>query len=590
MNIDSIPSPNVVTRFAVHGAELSGACRICCYKLIPCQLVNDNHVLVSSIDKGWSCSIHGDSCIGHLETDVDRKYTLMPSSLTPNMDCRANPYQRDKERLCAAQISEAEYMKSVSRMMMGKKGAIRSMNSIKVEGSIKMVISVGSSGEEGTVTIPAVIAKSTLVPVMKNGVVRYSQVRDGDYGILVRQPCLWPGGIQAVRIVVGEQQPDTSNPAKRNVDWTMKLPPEMCAPYAADFDGDQMSLFPVRNELSIQECIRYMWTYGQLADSALHNELIPQREAVLPAGFVGMSIRSTTCWSDTKTRGFRLTAAHKKCQLSVQPFHKFTRPHQSPTSFSSQANSAMTLAAHKSSMQSDVGALSRRSKLGAERVFPSRVGCPSWMSPSTATPALPIMSATSLNTRFLIGSPAVRAVSKITARIMQITLKVKSSSSLSLSSPTFTLLSGSTSWMCIMADGSVVSQSAGAMSLSNIEATPSIWHIKHLSLSERNIMCINCVKMCLSETRAQLDPMEFEYLVQLVKYCCHDCTGVDQGISVSTFAAYPNVPTLWRWNACYYKVRPNSLHSVTKSPSSLIERRFLCNFSSLTGILDDVSI
>ena len=80
---------------------------------------------VTSIDRGWSCAIHGDCCIGHLESDEHGKYTLMPSSLTPNMDLRTNPYQRDKERLCKGEMSESAYMQSVSRMMMAKKGAIR---------------------------------------------------------------------------------------------------------------------------------------------------------------------------------------------------------------------------------------------------------------------------------------------------------------------------------------------------------------------------------------------------------------------------------------------------------------------------------
>ena len=141
-----------------------------------------------------------------------------------------------------------------------------------------------------------------------------------------------------------------------------------------------------------------------------------------------------------------------------------------------------------------------------------------------------------------------------------------------------------------MRDGSVTSQTTDDMTVDDVEATPSIWHIKNLPLNRRTSMCVNCVNMCLSETRAQLDPMEFEYLVQLVKYCCHHCTAVEQGISMSTFAAYPDVPNLWQWNACYYTAHPRSLHSLTKSACTLIERRFLCNFSSLTGILDNLQV
>ncbi len=85
---------------------------------------------------------------------------------------------------------------------MGKKGLVRSMNSITVDGSMKMVISISQSGEEGMVRIPSTIASSIMVPIVSDGVVTYDRIHDGDWALLVRQPCLWSGGIQPVRIKV----------------------------------------------------------------------------------------------------------------------------------------------------------------------------------------------------------------------------------------------------------------------------------------------------------------------------------------------------------------------------------------------------
>ncbi len=48
---------------------------------------------------------------------------------------------------------------------------------------------------------------------------------------------------------------------------------------------------------------------------------------------------------------------------------------------------------------------------------------------------------------YLFGNPSVRAISKLTSRIMQVTLKVKSVQSLGASSPTLTFLSGSLLWV-----------------------------------------------------------------------------------------------------------------------------------------------
>ncbi len=49
-----------------------------------------------------------------------------------------------------------------------------------------------------------------------------------------------------------------------DVNWSMKIPPQMCKPYAADFDGDEMTLFVVKRESSIKECKSFMWRYNEI--------------------------------------------------------------------------------------------------------------------------------------------------------------------------------------------------------------------------------------------------------------------------------------------------------------------------------------
>jgi len=102
---------------------------------------------------------------------------------------------------------------------------------------------------------------------------------------------------------------------------------------------------------------------------------------------------------------------------------------------------------------------------------------------------------------------------------MQITLKVKSTSSLDLSSVKLTLLTSSKRWLCITVDGKVTEQSAESYLADNVEATPSLWHISVMSQSNMTNASINCVSMCLADTRTKLDPVEFECLVKLANYC-----------------------------------------------------------------------
>lgn len=123
-----------------------------------------------------------------------------------------------------------------------------------------------------------------------------------------------------------------------------------------------------------------VWNYGSLQDKQLHSQLVPPSQVDTKDGFNSMPIRSTLCWSDTKRKGFKITDAHKACHVSLSSFLKFNNRHESIKSFVHQATSSMSLAASKSSMQSDIGALSRRSKLGAERICLSRSLCPSYMS------------------------------------------------------------------------------------------------------------------------------------------------------------------------------------------------------------------
>jgi hypothetical protein len=38
------------------------------------------------------------------------------------------------------------------------------------------------------------------------------------------------------------------------MDCSIQLPIHMCEPYGADYDGDEMTFFPVFDERSIEEC------------------------------------------------------------------------------------------------------------------------------------------------------------------------------------------------------------------------------------------------------------------------------------------------------------------------------------------------
>ena len=103
----------------------------------------------------------------------------------------------------------------------------------------------------------------------------------------------------------------------------------------------------------------------------------------------------------------------------------------------------MSIAASKSSLQNNIGTLSRRSKLSAERVSISSSGLLQWICNTSPTHVLSIRDRTMAVSKFAFGNPTVRTISKLIPRVIQITLKVKSTQYLSRLSPTATVLTGS---------------------------------------------------------------------------------------------------------------------------------------------------
>ena len=240
------------------------------------------------------------------------------------------------------------------------------MNSMAVEGSMKMVISLMPHQEESTVYIPQHIASSIRVPYVHNGIVCTCGIQDGDYGILLRQPVLWHGGIRGCRICV--LQDETSNHGGYNVLSSMGLPISMCSSFGADFDGDEMTLFPVKTYKTIEECKASMWDNSNQSPYTEegYRRLVPPGAPIVRSRANTLALATTICWSD-RTRGYKVNETHSKWMTTVRAVVDLKRDIPSPLEFARRAMNSMSSSITKSSLQSDIGATSRRSKLGAER-------------------------------------------------------------------------------------------------------------------------------------------------------------------------------------------------------------------------------
>lgn len=196
------------------------------------------------------CILH-QHCVGHMGL-LNRVLILPPESC-------ANPHglvsERAKRAIAVSSgfCSREEYMKWVESTLRGKSGILRgSATGFTVDGSIRMVIAPAAELAMNEVSVPSYVARKTIVPYLaSSGVVRSRYLQEGDMVICNRPPCLWIGGVQPMRVVIDETR------------TCLGFPTLACAPYAADYDGDEVQLYVVTNRDSIAECNMWMGTVSR---------------------------------------------------------------------------------------------------------------------------------------------------------------------------------------------------------------------------------------------------------------------------------------------------------------------------------------
>lgn len=92
--------------------------------------------------------------------------------------------------------------------------------------------------------------------------------------------------------------------------------------------------------------------------------------------------------------------------------------------------------------------------------------------------------------------------------------------------------------------------------------------------------------LLVSDSGANLDPVEFECICQLVLAMCEFANSPSRGLSVSTFERHPYMRALQRWSACYYDGVRLGFKDVLLTPLCLIERMMVRSFDTIPSIAD----
>ena len=138
-----------------------------------------------------------------------------------------------------------------------------------------------------------------------------STIKYGDYYIIVRQPCLWTGSINPFRVKLTLAEMDFS--VTWDVNASMIFPITMCTPFGANYDGDEMAIFIVKDPNSISECKSFKWYYSDTSPCNLDRSetvvpLLVQKEEIDTDYEAACT---AICCSDTE-RHIIITPVHSK--------------------------------------------------------------------------------------------------------------------------------------------------------------------------------------------------------------------------------------------------------------------------------------
>jgi len=510
---------------------------------------------------------------------------FLPSWMTPSSRGRENELFLLKNKCIAGRAAYDVYVKAVLSTLRGKSGYTRSVSTMSIQGSLRMVISPGHTCSDNSIYVPRYIAERCVVPVIEGDHYHSSRLSDCRYVILVRQPCMWTGGIQPVELRLTD--PDLDDGVGPDVNCSMKVPLALCTPFGADFDGDEMTIFGVRTTQSEMECATFAWDHDKYSpyNDEDYNKVVHSHADEVGTMSNTMAICTTICWTD-RIYGVRATPVHAKWMTSVSSMIAMTNAHESPRHLANKGMESMRVSCAKSSSQSDVGASTRRSRIGSSRVHLSSNGIPMFgrRNMSVMCPDHIIYCINRNDGWF--GNPTIRAVSKLCSSVMQLTLKVKSMTNVQNLSPTLSLLSGSTSWLTIAHNREISIHTMDDLSDHRLSQTIcSLYDISHAPDNYKDQFLEQFVNIVLLECRRSLDIAEHRCLVLLLREIVKAPLKRAIGIQTVIGSDYPEFSPFAVFSLSYVDAKFARSYVAYKTPSTVAEHMLIRYFHNIPSIM-----
>jgi RNA polymerase Rpb1, domain 2 len=114
----------------------------------------------------------------------------------------------------------------------------------RIDGSLRSVIVPYYAGDGGTIMVPRTLAERVAVPVLGDGVVREGRLKEFTYAIVIRPPTMTSLSCQPMRMEVWDRP-------------CLGFPVQRCKDYNADFDGDEVHVYPMTTRAAELECSQW---------------------------------------------------------------------------------------------------------------------------------------------------------------------------------------------------------------------------------------------------------------------------------------------------------------------------------------------
>ena len=335
------------------------------------------------------------------------------------------------------------------------------------------------------------------------------------------------------------------------------------------------------------ECSAFKWDHSRYSpyNDGDFAHMVSKASQIVGSKANTTAMCTTVCWTD-RLRSIKITAVHNRWMTSVSSFVQMNKRHSSPKAMALEAMHSMKIACSKSGSQSDVGASTRRSRIGSSRILLDRTGVPIENAGLTTRVCLDPVIMSVRKQLGWFGNPTIRAVSKLCSSVMQLTLKVKSSGGVENLSPTLALMSGAKSWLVIDKGGRM--DIHGMDTHYDVQEGDTVCSLYKISQSRQGFkrgLVERFIDVVCTECNALLDSAERACLVLLLELLVRQPMEDNMGIQTVIGRDYKEFSSFAVFNASFVDSKFSHTYADYKRPSTVAEYMLLRQFSSIPSIL-----